>query len=789
MALDERRLAVSEMDDDQLQAALNEHGVGLTVGEARRIAELIGRDPTLVELHIFNVEWSEHCSYKSSRASLKLLPTDAPNVILGPQEDAGIVFFTEHDGRRWGIVMAHESHNHPSQVLPVEGAATGIGGIVRDVDCMGARVFATADPLRFGDPEGEQADRTRWIVSGVVDGIWQYGNALGVPNLGGDIYFDKTFDDNCLVNVVALGIVAEDEIIHSAAPPEAHDEPYVMILVGKPTDDSGFGGSAFASKMLNEDEQADDRGAVQVPDPFLKNVLAMRKANEAVRERAREKGIIIGMKDIGGGGLACGSSEIAAAGGFGVEIDLREVHTGLEGLLPETIMCAETQERYVFAVPEHFADEVLAIYNEDWDVPNVYEGACARVIGHYTEDGMYTVRIGDTIVTQAPVEAVTSGIAYEREEQPREWTEVEPQFDQPADLSDALLKVLGSPNVCSREYIYRAYDSEVQGNAVLRPGESGAGVSRPLEGSDAAVALSVDGNPRYGRIDPYWGGANAVAEAMRNVACVGAAPQALTDCLNFGNPEKPEQFWEFRQGVRGVADAANNLWLKGYEDTPTPIISGNVSLYNESASGSSVAPSAIIACVGTMADHSKAVTAQFKQAGDAIYLLGARKDELGGSAYYQSLALGLGANVPHVDWAAERARIYAVTDAIDEGLVAACQDISDGGLAVALAEMCMGPFGRGNVGAEVDIEPILGDLRPDVALFSESGGFVVEVRSGSEERFEALCSEHGVEAVRIGETDDDPELEIECGSHDLLELPVDSMAEEWLNALPRMLSS
>ncbi len=789
MALDDRQIAVSEMDDDQLQDVLDEHGVGLTTDEVRRVAELIGRDPTLVELHIFNVEWSEHCSYKSSKSSLEMLPNDAPNVILGPQEDAGIVFFTEHEGRRYGIVMAHESHNHPSQVLPVEGAATGIGGIVRDVDCMGARVFATADPLRFGDPEGENADRTRWIVSGVVDGIWQYGNALGVPNLGGDIYFDETFDDNCLVNVVALGVVAEDEIIHSAVPPEAHDEPYVMILVGKPTDDSGFGGSAFASKILDEEEQAEDRGAVQVPDPFLKNVLAMRKANEAVRERAREKGIAIGMKDIGGGGLACGTSEIAAAGGFGVDVNLEEVHTGLPGLLPETVMCAETQERYVLAVPEHFADEVLDIYNRDWDLPNVYEGACAVVAGRITEDDVYTVRIGDTIVTQAPVRAVTSGISYDREEQPREWTEPEPQFDRPEDLGEALLTVLGSKNVCSREYVYRAYDSEVQGNAVLRPGESGAGVSRPLPDCDAAVALSVDGNPRYGRIDPYWGGANAVAEAMRNVASVGAVPQALTDCLNFGNPEKPEQFWQFRQGVRGVSDAAKNLWLKGHEDTPTPVISGNVSLYNESATGSSVAPSPIIACVGVMDDYSKAVTAQFKKPGDAIYLLGARKDELGGSAYYEAFGRGLGANVPQIDWPAERARIYAVTDAIDEGLIAACQDISDGGLATALAEMCMGPCGRGQVGADVDIAPVVGDLRADRALFSESSGFVVEVRSGQEERFEDLCGEYGVDAIRIGETDDDPELEIELGDEDLVNVSVGTLSDTWQSALQRMLTS
>jgi phosphoribosylformylglycinamidine synthase II len=788
MELDDRRVPVSELDDEQLQAELDRHGVVLTPHEARRIVELIGHDPTLCELHIFNVEWSEHCSYKSSKSTLQeFLPTEGPNVMLGPQEDAGIVFFTEHKGKRYGVVIAHESHNHPSQVLPNEGAATGIGGIVRDVDCMGARVFGTADPLRFGDPEGQHADRTRWIVSGVVDGIWQYGNALGVPNLAGDVYFAKEFDDNCLVNVVAVGIVAEEDIIHSAVPPQAADEPYVMILVGKPTDDSGFGGSAFASKILDEQEQEEDRGAVQVPDPFLKNVLLMRKANEAVRERAKQLGLAIGIKDIGGGGLACGSSEITAAGGFGVDIDLAKVHVGLENLLPETITCAETQERYVLAVPEHFADEVLRVYNEDWDLPNVYEGACARVIGRFTTDKQYTLTHGGKIVCEAPVEAVTSGISYQREERPRQYQGQEPEFEQPENMNEALLAVLGHRNCCSREYIYRAYDMEVQGNAVLRPGEAGAGVSRPLEGSDAAVALAVDGNPFYGLIDPYWGGATAVAEAMRNVAAVGAVPSAITDCLNFGNPEKPEQFWEFREGVRGLSDAAKNLWLKGYENAPVPVISGNVSFYNESATGSSVAPSPIIACVGVMPDYSKAVTVQLKQAGDPVYMVGARRDELGGSAYYQALGLGLGRNVPTVEWQQERAAIYGIVDAIDQGLVAACTDISDGGLAVALAEMAMGPFGRGEVGAEIELTPALNGLRPDKALFSESGGFVVEVRKGSEERFEEIMRGYGVEPICLGETDDDSELEIEVGGEDVIELSIKTMAEAWLNGLAKVL--
>ncbi len=726
MQLDDRIIPVSQLDDNELAQQLSALGVGLTTYEARRIVELIGRDPTLCELHIFNVEWSEHCSYKSSKSTLaEFLPTEAPNVILGPQEDAGIVFLTEYEGRRWGIVVAHESHNHPSQVLPNEGAATGIGGIVRDVDCMGADVIATADPLRFGDPTGDNAERTRWVVRGVVEGIWQYGNALGVPNLAGDIYFSASFDDNCLVNVVALGIVPEDGIIHSAVPQEAAREPYDLILIGKPTDDSGFGGSAFASKILSDEEEGEDRGSVQVPDPFLKNVLLMKKANKAVRERARELGLKIGFKDIGGGGLACGSSEICAAGGFGAEIELDKVHVGLPGLLPETIMCAETQERYILAVPRRFTDEVLRIYNEDWDLPNIYEGACARVIGRVTPDKIYRVTWQGKIVCEAPVDAVTSGIRYEREEQPRAWSEAEPQFAMPADLGEALVKVLGHPNICSRAYIYREYDTEVQGNAVIRPGEAGAGLCAPLEGSTVGVALAVDGNPFYGLIDPYWGGATAVAEAMRNVAAIGATPVALTDCLNFGNPENPQAFWEFRQGVRGLADAARNIGLKDYPGQPCPIISGNVSFYNESARGHAVAPSPIIACVGTMADYSKAVTMQFKQAGAALYMVGPRKDELGGSAYYQALGVGLGANVPKVDWELERGMIFGIIDAIDAGCVSACTDISDGGLLVAVCEMMLGGFGSGKLGAELVLADNAG-LRPDKLLFSESSGFVIE---------------------------------------------------------------
>ena len=787
MELDERRLPVSQLNDEQLAQFMADNGVGLTVGEARQMAGFLGRDPTFVEMHIFNSEWSEHCSYKSSRSTLKeYLHTTGPNVILGPEEDAGIVEFAWKDGKRYGIVVAHESHNHPSQVLPNEGAATGIGGIVRDVDCMGARVIATADPLRFGDPLGKAADRTKWIVDGVVDGIWQYGNALGVPCLGGDVYFSSTYDDNCLVNVVSLGLVAEEDIIHSYVPKEAADEPYDLILIGKPTDDSGFGGSAFASKIISDEEQEENRGAVQVPDPFLKNVLAMRKANEAVRTRAKELKIPIGMKDIGGGGLACGTSEIVDAGGFGVDINLDDVNMALADMLPETICCAETQERYLLAVPEHFTAEVLAIYNQNWDLPNVYEGARAGVIGKIITDRRYRLIYGGKIVCDAPIDKVTSGIHYQREEKPKAFTGTEPVYPMPK-LDEALLKVLGYDNVCSRAFIYRAYDSEVQGNAVVRPGESGAGVCAPLEGSTAGCALSVDGNPFYGDISPYWGSANAVAEAMRNVAAVGASPACLTDCLNFGNPEIPEAFWEFREGVRGLADAAKNIWLKGYENTPVPIVSGNVSLYNESASGSAVSPSAIIACVGVMEDYSKAVTMQFKHAGDKLFLVGARKNELGGSAFYQALGLGLGANVPQLDWEVERNAIYAVIEAIGAGHIAACTDVSDGGLITSLCEMAIGGHGKGQLGFALQLEGIETELRPDVFLFSESSGFVMECRAGHEDALKALFAGYGLELTGLGEVADKPELQIGLPGGEEVKLALEQAKDAWLNGLSRVL--
>ncbi|MHC1630837.1 MAG: AIR synthase related protein, partial [Methanotrichaceae archaeon] len=466
-------LKIIGLAEHEVEANLRNAGLGLTVLEARSIAEILERDPTLPELFNYDTMWSEHCSYKSSRATLnEFLHTTGPNVVQGPEEDAGIVAIDDE----WCVVIAHESHNHPSQILPNEGAATGIGGIVRDVNCMGAKVVATADPLRFGDPYGLDSNHVRWVAEGVVDGIWQYGNALGVPVMAGDVVFDESFDTNCLVNVVAVGVVKKDEIIKSRAPPGAGEKGYDVILIGKPTDTSGFGGVTFASEALREEDEDANRGAIQIPDPFLKNVLF--KANEDLFRLSREERIAIGFKDLGGGGFTCASSEMGASAGYGMDLDLDKVHK-VGDLPPEVIGCAETQERFLLICPPELTPKALKIYNEDWDLPNVYEGAKAAVVGTMTTNGRYVTKHKGQVTCDVPIKHLTGGIRYKRKEKPRPMNLAEPVIKAPEDLSSILLKVLASPNTSSREHIYRYYDTEVQGNAVIRPGEADAGLIAP----------------------------------------------------------------------------------------------------------------------------------------------------------------------------------------------------------------------------------------------------------------------------------------------------------------------
>jgi len=754
-ATDTSVLPLTGADDATIRRIMADEGLRLAPGEVRRMLELLERDPTRVEATIFDTMWSEHCSYKSSRWVLKaFLPTQSPDVILGPGEDAGVVRLGTHAGVSYALVIAHESHNHPSQVVPVEGAATGIGGIVRDVNCMGAEVIGVLDALRFGDPEGPRASSVREIVRGVVDGIWQYGNPLGVPNLGGDVFFSDRYDENCLVNVVALGLVREDRVVRSRVPEAAASEPYVLVLVGKPTDETGFGGASFASAILEQDAP-EQRGHVQVPDPFLKRVLF--EANRAALDWLFEQGAPFGFKDLGAGGIACASSELAAAGGFGMDVDLDLVPTPRGEYPPEVIACSETQERFALVVPERLAPRLLAIYNEDYALPGVYDGARAATIGRVRKDPSYRILRHGQAVCDAPVEVITAGIEHRRAERPRAAaTSAAPALRVP-DHGAFLRRLIASPNLGSRDPILRYYDTEVQARMAVRAGEADASVLVPVPGAPFGAAITVDGNPWYVAADPYWGTAHVVYEALRNLVAVGARPIALTDCLNFGNPEDPEVFDEFVRSVRGLGDAARALGPDGV--TPVPIVSGNVSFYNESSTGRSIEPSPIVAALGVLDDYAVAVSSGLKRAGSALWLTGPRQPAMGASQAQYLLAGEKGGALPSLDFETERRRLHVVLEAVGRGLVLACHDVSDGGLAVAALEMAFGGWSAMGLGLDLRL-PEADGVAIEARLYGETPGFLLEVAPEREHEVAELFEKAGVDLTPIGSTSAEPRLRI-----------------------------
>ena len=756
-ATDASVLPLTGADDATIRRVMADEGLRLAPGEVRRMLELLKRDPTRVEATIFDTMWSEHCSYKSSRWALKaFLPTQSPDVILGPGEDAGVVRLGTHAGVSYALVIAHESHNHPSQVVPVEGAATGIGGIVRDVACMGAEVIGVLDALRFGDPEGPRGSGVREIVRGVVDGIWQYANPLGVPNLGGDVFFSDRYDENCLVNVVALGVVREDRVVRSRVPEAASREPYVLVLVGKPTDETGFGGASFASAVLEQDAP-EQRGKVQVPDPFLKRVLF--EANRAALDWLFEQGAPFGFKDLGAGGIACASSELAAAGGFGMDVDLDLVPTPRGEYPPEVIACSETQERFALAVPERLAPRLLAIYNEDYALPQVYDGARAAVIGRVRKDASYRILRQGQAVCDAPVEVITAGIEHRRPERPRAAAPSPAPALCVTDHAAFLRRLIASPNLGSRDPILRYYDTEVQARMALRAGEADASVLVPVPGAPFGAAITVDGNPWYVAADPYWGTAHVVYEALRNLVAVGARPIALTDCLNFGSPEDPEVFDEFVRSVRGLGDAARALGPNGESGPPVPIVSGNVSFYNESSTGRSIEPSPIVAALGVLDDYSVAVSTGLKRAGATLYLSGPRQSAMGASQAQYLLAGEKGGALPSLDFEVERRRLHVILEALRSGLALACHDISDGGLAMAAFEMGLGGWSAMGLGLEVRV-PDADGVAIEARLYGEAPGFLLEVAPEREVEVTGLFRAAGVDLTKIGATLAEPRLRI-----------------------------
>lgn len=690
---------------------------GLTADEYRRIVTILGRDPNLLEVGIFSVMWSEHCSYKSSRIHLRTLPTDGPRVLQGPGENAGVLDI----GDGLAAVFKIESHNHPSFIEPYQGAATGVGGIIRDIFTMGARPIALLDSLRFGMLD---APLTQRLVEGVVAGISGYGNSIGIPTVGGEVGFDETYGGNPLVNVFCLGIAPADGIVKGRAEGVGNAVYYVGAKTGR----DGIHGATMASAEF-DDASAEKRPNVQVGDPFMEKLLL-----EACLE-VMESDALVGLQDMGAAGLTCSSCEMGARGGVGIDIDVAEVPQRESNMTPYEIMLSESQERMLLIVRRGREAEVQRIF-EKWDLHAVR-------IGQVTGDDLLRVRNGGEVAAEIPNKPLADEAPlYDRPyEQPAD-LEVRQRLDLAAlDLSkppsDVFLRLMAVPGIASKQWIYRQYDHMVRTNTIA-PAGAGAGVVR-IKGTSRALAFSVDGNGRYCYLDPYQGAMLAVAEAARNVACVGGQPIGATNCLNFGNPERSEIMWQFARAVSGIGDACRAL--------DVPITGGNVSLYNET-DGQAILPTPVLGVVGIIEDAQRVVGRTFQEAGAVVMLLGATAPTLGGSEYLKVVHGLVSGLPPMLDLEVEYALQRLVVDLVGTGMLHSAHDCSDGGLAVALAECMVDTDG---VGCEVMVPPSA--QGPVVALFGEAASqVVVSVREADADRVAVAAAAAGVPAQVLGIT-------------------------------------
>ncbi len=735
-------------------ALVAEHGI--TPFEYEKLLGLLGREPTFTELGIVSALWSEHCSYKHSRPVLKTLPTTAPYVLQGPGENAGVISV----GDGLAVAFKIESHNHPSAVEPYQGAATGVGGILRDVFTMGARPIAMLNSLRFGSLD---SPRVRWLVSGVVKGIGDYGNCIGVPTVAGDVMFDPAYEGNPLVNAMCVGLMREEELITAKA--EGIGNP--ILAVGARTGRDGIHGASFASEDLSDENEA-KRPRVQVGDPFTEKLLL-----EASLELINS-GHIVAIQDMGAAGLTSSSAEMAERGDVGVVIDVTKVPVREEGMTPYEILLSESQERMLVVAKLGHEEAAKAILRK-WDLQ-------AEVIGEVIAEPVYRVVEGDRIVAEFPgSRLVTECPQYSPEARESEVIAALRQRDphqvaERAEESDpawTLRELLSSPTIANKGWIYRQYDSQVRTSTVAGPGAADAAVVR-LRGTNKALALKTDCNSRYVYLDPRMGGRIAVAEAARNVACTGGRPMAITNCLNFGNPKKPEVFFQLREAVFGIGDACRALG--------TPVTGGNVSLYNENPQGA-VFPTPTIGMVGLIADLAHITRSAFRADGDSIVLLGDNTAELGASEYLARVhGLTLGA-VPAVDLDHERRLVDALLEAIGSGVVQSAHDCSEGGLAVALAECCIGDRTQ-TFGAQVDVtDPLLSSAR--AIFFGEAQGRVI-VSTTDGERVVAVAAAHGVPARVIGRVTVGQRLVIAAGTH-TLDTALEPLVDAYFDAIPALM--
>ncbi|WP_071396359.1 phosphoribosylformylglycinamidine synthase subunit PurL [Bacillus tuaregi] len=719
--------------------------MGLTTEEFAMVENILGRLPNYTELGLFSVMWSEHCSYKNSKPVLRKFPTTGEQVLQGPGEGAGIVDIG--DGQ--AVAFKIESHNHPSAIEPYQGAATGVGGIIRDVFSMGARPIAVLNSLRFG--ELDSSARVRYLFKEIVAGIAGYGNCIGIPTVGGEIQFEPSYDGNPLVNAMCVGLIDHKDIQKG----QARGVGNTVMYVGAKTGRDGIHGATFASEELTEQSE-EKRPAVQVGDPFMEKLL-LEACLEVVKSDA-----LVGIQDMGAAGLTSSSAEMASKAGSGIEMNLDLVPQRETGMTAYEMMLSESQERMLLVVKTGREQEIQDIFDK-YDLEAV-------AIGKVTDDKMLRLVHKGEVVANVPADALAEDapVYHKPSTEPayyREFQAMDAEVPQVENLEETLIRLLQQPTIASKEWVYDQYDYMVRTNTVVSPGSDAAVVR--VRGTRKALAMTTDCNSRYLYLDPETGGKIAVAEAARNIVCSGAQPLAITDCLNFGNPEKPEIFWQIEKSTDGMSEACSAL--------NTPVIGGNVSLYNET-NGEAVYPTPVVGMVGLVKDVDHITTQSFKEAGDLIYLLGETKDEFGGSELQKLLNGKIFGQSPTIDLEVEKNYQKVILEAIEAGLVASAHDLAEGGLSVAVAESVIGSNG---LGAKIKTEG-----NAVSALFSESQSrFLLSVKKENQAEFEKVTG-----AVLIGEVAAEPMLQFVHNGETVINTPVEKLESAWRGAIPCLLN-
>ncbi|MFW9902109.1 MAG: phosphoribosylformylglycinamidine synthase subunit PurL [Candidatus Thorarchaeota archaeon] len=734
--------------------------VEMTGEEFEKVKDLLEREPNITELGMFDVMWSEHCSYKSSRPKLKIFEDAEANydyVLAGPGQDAGVIDI----GDGYALAFRIESHNHPSAIEPYHGAATGIGGIIRDILCMGVRPIALLDPLRFGKLKNNP--HSQWLFKYVVKGIADYGNCTGIPTIGGEVEFDDSFESNCLVNVACIGLGTIEDFKH--APSRAYNSGDYVILMGGSTGRDGIHGVTFASRTLTEMSEA-DRPAVQIGDPFTKKLII-----EATLE-AVKTGFVRGLKDLGGGGLTCATSELTGDGNTGGNIDLRKVFTREPGMNSYEIMLSESQERMAFIVKPKGLETVLEIFRK-------YEMAFA-VIGRTDDSKVLKVFDGDNLVVNIPAKALSESPTFKRQEKRPSYLDEllnQKRPDLSLKLEEIIYRLLASENICSKEWVYRQYDHEVGVRSVVKCGEGDSGVLRII-GTDKFIAASVGVNSKHCFLDPYEGVKGGLVEECGNIIANGAKPMAMVNCCNFGNPEIPESFWYFSKAVDGMNDFCRTLRL--------PIVGGNVSFYNEDeVKKTAIKATPMIMVVGLIHGEKNIITLPFKKVGNYIFIIGETKAELGGSEYHSVIYDIEGGNPPKVEEQKINARWNFLFELYQYGIVKANHDVNKGGFVITIAEMCF----KNKVGAELDLTNCFDKtLRDDELLFSESyGRFIIEVQPKDVEKILEIARKHRVNIKKIGEIISKPEISIRGLDYGEIKLDVSKLKKKFDSTIPGLM--